>query len=149
MRAIERDIVSAVLISKDRKILQALKNATGVYPNSWGIIGGGVDEGEDQRAALNREFVEEAGIDISTYPAELVHESEGESEKTDKRTGERVLAKMKFYTYRVAINDKNAEDIKVTLDNEHVDYKWVDASELMHMKLTPPSIELFRDLGYL
>ena len=151
MRTIHRDIVSAVLFSKDGKILQALQDpkGRGVYPGCWGIIGGGVDSGETQREALNREMLEESGIDISKYDAALIHESTGEAEKTLKETGERVLAMMNFFTYKVTIDDRNADEISVTLDDEHTEYRWSDLSELKNMKLTPPSVELFKKLGYL
>lgn len=151
MRTIHREIVSAVLFSKDGKLLQALQtpNGRGVYPGCWGIIGGGVDEGEDRRTALNREFAEESGIDISKYPAELIHEANGEAEKTLKDTGERVLAKMNFHTYKIVINDRNAHEIPVTLDDEHSEYRWSDVAELKDLKLTPPSVELFKKLGYI
>ena len=151
MRVIHRDIVSAVLISKDKKLLLALRDPNGgwVYPGCWVIIGGGVDKGEDERIALNREMKEETGIDISPYPAELVFESEDETEKTLKESGERVLAKMKFHTYKVIMADKNADEIPVTLDEEHIDYRWVTTSELKDLKLPSPSIKLFQKLGYL
>ena len=151
MRTIHRDIVAAVLVSRDGKLLQALQdlNGGGVYPGCWGIIGGGIDTGEDHRTALNREFMEETGIDISQYPEELLGEAEGEAEKTLKKTGERVFCKMKFHTYKVIMSDKNADEIKVTLDDEHTEYRWSDVTELKDIKLTPPSIELFKKLGYL
>ena len=107
-----------------------------------------MEESEDQRTALNRETLEESGIDISSYTAELIHESEGEAEKT-LDTGERVFCKMKFHTYQVVINDKMADEIKVTLNDEHTEYRWVEPSQLKHLKLTPPSVELFKQLGYI
>lgn len=151
MRTITRDIVAALLFSRDGKLLHALQtpNGRGAYPGCWGIIGGGVDEGEDQITALNREFLEESGIDISNYKAELIDEAEGEAEKTLKDTGERVLAKMKFYTYKVILDDKDADEIPVTLDEEHTEFRWSDMTELKDLKLTPPSVELFKKLGYL
>ncbi|MDO8561292.1 MAG: NUDIX domain-containing protein [bacterium] len=150
MRTINRDIVAALLYSKDGKILQALnaKSADRVYPDCWGIIGGGVEKGEDQRTALNREMLEESGIDIGSYAAELIFKSSGEAEKT-LNTGERVFCRMKFYTYKVVMNDKIASEIKITLDDEHTEYRWVEPPELKALKLTPPSVELFTLLGYL
>lgn len=151
MRTLNRDIVSAVICSKDGKLLQVLQdpNGGGVYPGHWGIIGGGVDEGESQRETLNREVLEEAGFDISAYPAELIYQNEGEAEKTLKDTGERVFCKMKFYTYKIVLDDKNANEIKVVLDDENTEYAWHMPNELKDAKLTPPSVELFTHLGYL
>lgn len=151
MRTIQRDVVCALLFSKDGKILQALQTpgGRGVYPGCWAIIGGGVDAGEDNRTALNRELMEESGIDISMYPVELVNEAVGEGEKTLKETGERVKVNMKFYIYKVVIHDKNSNEIQVVLDDEHTEYRWSDLTELKDLKLTPPSVELFTKLGYL
>jgi 8-oxo-dGTP pyrophosphatase MutT (NUDIX family) len=151
MRTIERDIVSAVIVSGDGKIFEALQTpgGGGVYEGCWCIPGGGIDDGEDQRTALNREMMEETGIDISKYPVELVQTDEGDAEKTLKKTGERILVKMKFHTYRVVINDKRADEIKITLNDELSEYKWCDTSEIKNLKLSPPSIVLFNKLGYL
>lgn len=151
MRTIERDIVAALLFSKDGKLLQArqAENKHRFYPGHWGIPGGGVEAGEERRTALNREFLEETGLDISKYEAELIDEAQGEGEKTLKDTDERVHCKMKFYTYKVIIDDRNADEIAVQLDDEHTEYCWSDISELKDMKLTPPSVALFKRLGYL
>lgn len=151
MRTIDREVVCVVLVSKDGKLFQALQTPRGggVYAGYWAIIGGGVEDGESQRAALNREHFEETGIDISKYDAELVHESQDEREKTLKDSGERVHCKMKFFIYRVIINDHNANEIEVRLDDEHSKFRFVDPSELKDMKIAPTSIDLFKKLGYL
>ncbi len=151
MRTIERVVVSALLISKEGKIFQALRDPrTGsVYPSLWGIVGGGMAEGESQQETLAREVREETGIDISPYTATLINEAEGEAEKTLKETGEVVLCKMKFYTYKVVLDDKNADEVEVTLNDEHTEYQWTEPSELKNMKLTPPSTILFTDLGHI
>jgi 8-oxo-dGTP pyrophosphatase MutT (NUDIX family) len=151
MRTLNRDIISGVIFSKDGKIFQALRSLTngGVYPGYWGIVGGGMEIGETHEDTLFREIQEEMGNDLSKYPIELIDEAEGESEKTLKESGEVVLCKMKFYTYRVLVSDKIADEIRVTLNNEHTEYRWSEVSDLKSLKLTPPSVELFRKLGYL
>ncbi len=151
MRTIERDVVCALIFSKDGKLFQAWRDikSSGVYPGHWAIIGGGVEKGEDQRTALNREVLEETGLDISKYSAELIDEAQGESEKTLKDSLERVYCKMRFYTYKVVINDELSETIKITLNEEHSKYRWSTISDLKELKMTPPSVELFRKLGYL
>ena len=123
--------------------------AFGVYYDCWHIPGGGIDSGENKKDALKREVKEETGIDISTYRADLVDDTgKGESKKT-LPTGEEVLCKMNFYVYRVDINDKDSAEIGVNLNDDLVKYRWTDLKELTNIKMTPPSIELFKKLGYL
>lgn len=151
MRTIERDIVGAVIFSKDGKIFHAKKTPKGggVYSDDcWHIPGGGIEEGESKEAALVREVREETGIDISSSPIEFLDEDFGESEKTLKVTGERVLCKMKFNNYKVTL-DKNADEVHVTLNEEFASYRWSLPSELPNLRLTPPSVSLFTRLGYI
>jgi 8-oxo-dGTP pyrophosphatase MutT (NUDIX family) len=149
MRTIEREIVSALMYSKDGKIFVARATPHAVYPGCWKIVGGGVDEGESKLDALRREVLEETGLDISPYTPELiVDDMSGEGEKTLK-TGERVLAKMKFFTYKVTL-DKSANDVTVTLDpDEFEEYQWVRPEEIKNLKISPPGVELYKRLGYL
>jgi 8-oxo-dGTP pyrophosphatase MutT (NUDIX family) len=152
MKIIERDIVSAIIISKDEKIFQGMKdpNGGGVYLDCWHIPGGGVDAGETREQALTREIKEETGIDISSYKIELVDDiGEGEHETFWKPLNEIVKCKMKFNVYRVKIDDKLASEISVSLDDDLVKYAWTDIAELENIKLTPPSVELFKRLGYI
>jgi 8-oxo-dGTP pyrophosphatase MutT (NUDIX family) len=152
MRTINREIVSALIFSKDSKLFQGMKaeGKGGVYSDCWHIPGGGVDEGEDKITALIREIKEETGIDISLYKIELVDNfGKGESEKILKDTEEKVLCKMNFYVYKIAIDDKYASEIKVELNDDLVKYKWFDLIDLKNIKLTPPSVELFKRLGYI
>lgn len=152
MRIIDRDIVAAIIISKDKKIFQGMKHPDkgGVYADCWHIPGGGIEKGESKDQALIREVREETGIDISPYGIILVDElGEGESSKILKETGEKVLCKMKFYVYKVEIKDTVASEIKVSLDDDLEKYIWTDISDLKNVKLTPPSFDLFKKLGYL
>lgn len=152
MRIINRTIVSAHIYSSDGKLFMALDDAKhgGVYPGCWKIPGGGIEEDESLTAGVAREVKEETGLDISNLPLVLIEDSmTGESEKTLKETGERVLAKMQFYTYKVVL-DKPASEIMIELDQrEFAEYKWFDIEELKNIKLSPPSIELFTKIGFL
>jgi len=152
MRRIQRDIVAAMIISKDNKLFIGMKDpeAGGVYPDCWHIPGGGIDEGETELEAIAREVKEETGIYVSKYAIEQVdYEEVGECEKVLKDTGEKVLCEMHFKVYKVLIDDKDASDVVISLDDDLVKYQWVAFDDLKKLKLTPPSVSLFTKLGYL
>ena len=151
MRTIHRDIVAAIIFSKDGKIFQGMKDPKGggVYADAWHIPGGGVKQGETKEQALVREIKEETGLDLARTTLELIDDiGEGNSEKTLNDTQEKVLCHMKFYVYKVVL-DQNAEDICITLNDDLANYHWVTIPELKSVKSTPPSQELFARLGYI
>ena len=150
MREIQREIVSALLISEDDMLFMGKKDPRkgGVYPNAYHIPGGGLDEGETKEEALIRETREETGIDIADYEIALIDDQgSGISNKTLK-TGEEVVCHMRFNVYEVRIPDL-AVDIRVVLNDDLVEFIWADINELSEYELTPPSVELFRRIGYL
>ncbi|RJP45903.1 MAG: NUDIX hydrolase [Armatimonadetes bacterium] len=150
MRTVKRSIVSALILSFDNKILMGRKDREdgGVYPDCWHIPGGGIDEGESKFEALRREMMEEIGVDISGIEVELVNEDEGTAEGVIKKTGEKVLFEMDFSVYKIIL-DKKCEDTEVRLSDDLVEYDWFDLSSLKDLKLPPPSVTLFKKLGYL
>lgn len=149
MRTINRDIVSALIISKDNRLLMGMKDPTGggVYSDCWHIPGGGIDDGENKIDALKREVFEEIGLDISGCQISLVDDfGSGETEKTLKDTGEKVVCKMEFNVYRVDL-DKDSHDVAVIPGDDLVKLDWAGLGELDNYKLTPPSKSLFDRLG--
>ncbi|HSX05283.1 MAG TPA: NUDIX hydrolase [Candidatus Saccharimonadales bacterium] len=151
MKTIHRTIVSALIVSKDGKLLMGKKDAQGggVYADCWHIPGGGVDPGEDKIAALRREVLEEVGIDVSNAKVELADDQgTGQAEKRLKDTGEVVLCKMQFNVYRINL-DAPAPEISSKPSGDLVKLEWVSIPDLNKYKLTPPSQALFARLGYL
>jgi len=151
MKEMQRNIVSALIFSKDGKLFQGMKDGGkgGVYCDCWHIPGGGVDGGERKEEALKREIKEETGIDISNYKVVLIDNVGSGVSRKILPSGEEVLCKMKFYIYRVDIDDKNSDEISISLNDDLVEYRWTSLDELANIKLTPPSTELFKKLGYL
>lgn len=147
MRTIKRDIVGAFVFSNDGKTLLGLHGPGSSYAGLWVVVGGGVDEGESKEEALRREFLEEAGFDLSPYTAKLVGETGPDTrEKTLKPTGERVLVDMCFYDFEVHI-DKPAAQIPVRPNEEFADLKWIDLAELPRLNVAPITHAEFKKLG--
>ncbi len=151
MRTIHRTIVSALIFSKDGKLLMGMKDTEGggVYSDCWHIPGGGVDEGETQAEALHREMLEEVGIDINECEVTLADDrGTGQSRKILKDTGEEVLCKMQFNVYRIEV-PAVTKDIPLDTSDDLVKLEWVELARLADYKLTAPSQELFKRTGYL
>jgi 8-oxo-dGTP pyrophosphatase MutT (NUDIX family) len=152
MKEIRRDIVSAMIFSKDGKLFHGKKHPKkgGVYSNFWHIPGGGIKRGEDKMKALIREIREETGIDVSKYPIDLVDDSgSGESEKAIESTGEKVLCKMRFFVYKIVISDKKADEIKIKLGSDLETFRWIELKDINRDEITPPSRILFERLGFI
>lgn len=140
------------MVSKDGRIFIVKSNPAyrGSYEEYWVIPGGGIEEGESTNDAAIREILEETGIDISKYNLELINSTRtGSTEKTLKKTGERVFVKMNFWEYRVVLHDTTADLVSITLSEEHSEYKWLLPSGLSEVKLSPPTEGLCRELGYI
>lgn len=149
MRTIKREIVSGLIFSKDGKLLMGMKDPKhgGVYSDCWHIPGGGVEAEETKEQALHREIQEETGIDISNANVSLADDQgSGQTEKTLKETGERVLCNMKFNVYRIDLST-NAKETQLNPSDDLPTLEWVDTSKLSEYKLTPPSASLFERIG--
>ena len=148
MKTISRTIVAAVLMSKDGQILLGKLRKGGVYPDCWHIPGGGVDDGETLTQALVREVKEEVGLEISDLPMKLLSDTDtDQAEKVDKFTGEQLFVSMQFNTYQVDL-PVNANEIKISLNDDVRECRWVSIQALEEYKLTPPSIKVFSKLGW-
>ena len=150
MREIRRIIVSALIFSRDGKLLMGRKDPLkgGVYPDCWHIPGGGVDEGESLEQALAREIKEEVGIDLSSSEViPLPFKNTGTSEKT-LSTGEKVLCHMDFNYFEVHI-DKLANQIETKLNDDLIEVRWFLKEELPHVKHIPGGKEFLQEMNYL
>lgn len=149
MREIQRTIASALIFSKDGKLLMGKKDPTkgGVYSDCWHIPGGGMDDGETLEQTLKREVQEEVGIDISFYNPVLIPEKGGGIAEKTLPSGEKVLCKMEFNIFRVDIGDKLANEIKTNLSDDLVEIRWFSPEELPDVKQIPGGKEYFQKIG--
>ena len=148
LRQIERDIVGAVIVSADGKILLGKNRAGGVYEGMLTVPGGGIEPGEDAATALHREVLEEAGIDLTHATVEKVATTTGGAEKTLPDTGERVWAAMTFHNYVVTL-DVPASDVTLAAGSDFAQARWFTRHELASQQLAPTVAQLLATCGYL
>lgn len=137
MRTIHRDIAGGFIFSKDGKLLLGKNSKGGVWEGLFTIPGGGVKSGESIEEALQREILEETGINISSAKVSLINKSKGEHKKTLHETGERVLVKMVFHDYQVDL-DQNYSEVIIETGAEWGDPQWFGLEELKRAKLAEP-----------
>lgn len=148
MREVNRDIVGAFIFSSDGKVLLGHNKSGGVYQDQLIVPGGGIEEGESHAEAVIREVKEETGINVSTATIEAVDGfSVGESEKTLRDTGERVLMKMRFYDFKITLNTP-AADVVLVFEDDYSQASWFSPDELYGRDIGPATkVTLQKILG--
>ena len=133
-----RVIVSAI-IEKGGKFLLGRKPAdVAPYPNTWHLIGGGVNlEDESLEEGMRREIREEVGIDVANFR----HVSFDEDQTLNKQ-GEET-----HYLFLVYHVDYKSGDVVPSDDIAQA--HWFSKDELKTLSLTPPSQKLFTKLGWI
>lgn len=132
-----RIIVSAV-IEKNGKILLGKKfPGVGPYPDKWLIPGGGVRlEEETLREGLERELMEETGLEIESmenlgFDADFVY-------KNDEKF---YYIFLQFKVVPKTVKAAAGDDLEIV--------KWFAKSELKRVDLSNPTIKLFKRLGFI
>ncbi len=131
-------VVVTTLIEKDDQILFGRKRVNvGPYPNTWHLIGGGVEDGEPVIEAVKREIKEEAGIEVD-HITPLGFDEDFEPNKDGEITHYIFLI---FQAHYVSGKLRPDDDI------EHLE--WIPKSKLATLELNRPTIKYFKKVGYL
>ena len=132
----QRTIVSAVIEKENQLLFGKKKENIGPYPNTWHLLGGGIEE-ETLEEALKREVHEESNIEIEIVK-KLGFDEDYEPDKNRKMTHYIFLVYLAKY---ISGEPKPKDDIE--------ELKWIPKKELDKYSLTRPSIKLFKEIGYL
>jgi|SRR3989344_3912775 len=132
-----RLIVSAVIEKNHDLLFGRKKSDVGPYPNTWHLIGGGVDDGESLTDAIKREIKEEAGIEVKISRS-LGFDEDYEPNKHGEIT---------HYIFLVFLAEYISGDIKA--DDDIVKLEWIPREKLVDIELNKPTVELFKKMGYL
>ncbi|NTU46283.1 NUDIX domain-containing protein [Candidatus Roizmanbacteria bacterium] len=131
-------VIVAAIVEKDGKYLFG-KKAKDVppYPNTWHILGGGVEEGETLTQAIERELWEEGHIRVS----DLEEINVAEDDELNKH-GEMIHYIFHVFKTKYASGD-------VTPGDDIAELAWFSPSEFAAIPLNRPTVSLFKKIGWL
>lgn len=131
-----RIIVSAVIEHNGKYLFGRKTKDVGPYPNTWHLLGGGVNlEKETLLNAIKREVKEEAGIEITDIESLGFNEEDGLNKHNEKT----------HYVFHV-YNAKYKSG-KLTPNDDIEELKWFAKEEIKNIPLANPSIKLFKKIN--
>jgi 8-oxo-dGTP diphosphatase len=133
-----RLIVAAIITKNGKYLLGRKPKDKPPYPNTWHLLGGGVNLGEENlEDAIRREVREEAGIELG----ELVRVWFDDDQEPNKH-GE--MTQYVFMVFRAEVRSG-----EVHANDDIQELQWFTQEELKNLALPRTSIKLFRHLGLL
>jgi ADP-ribose pyrophosphatase YjhB (NUDIX family) len=152
-----RYIVSAIIQDGDRIILGKKAKGAPPYPDVWHLPGGGVEDMEKARllceagdfdnayfhTELRREVAEEVGVEITNI-RNIIPEFRSEPRQGDgkNKNGEPTHYYFLEYLCDYASGEPRPGD-------DLAEVRWVQKSDLQHTSVTPPSVEMYKELGWI
>ena len=129
-------VVCAIITKKDKYLLGQRPKNIGPYPNTWHLLGGGVNLGEETLIeALEREVYEESGLKIKNIiPLGFIEDREA------NKHGEIT----QYIFLRFMAKYKSGE---IKANDDIYELKWFTKDELKKLLLPRPSISLFKELN--
>ena len=135
-------VVPILRDEQERILICRMPPDRGVFPDQWGLPGGGVESGERINEALAREIAEELGVTIRE--ARPLFFKDGLHEKTFPDGSKRAIY-MVFLLYECRISSNES----IHLNPEFCDYAWVEPARLSSYDLNSATQDTFKSLGLL
>lgn len=96
------DLANLLIINERGEVLLQKKDSTHIYPNVWCFFGGKIEENEKPNEALEREIMEETGMEIKNYElVEITNYSEPEVDKEGEA-----------HIFKFSMDSKNIKNIR-------------------------------------
>jgi nucleoside triphosphatase len=135
-----RTIVVPIIQNKNEEYLICkMPKNRGVFPDQWGLPGGGIEQGEQMYDALRREIREELGITVDNITPWTFRDDL----KIKTYPGDR---KEEIYMIYL-IFDCSAKNTVLTLNDEFDEYAWVTAENLVNYNLNEATKITFKQRG--
>lgn len=118
-------VINCVLKYQDKILVVKRNKELNFYPNYWNGISGFLDDNKTLMEKIKEELVEEVGLKEDkingVFVGEIFHQLEQQYNKT-------------WIVHPVLVEVKTN---KINLDQEAVDYKWLNLDEVKKLKLLP------------
>jgi nucleoside triphosphatase len=134
-------VVALVQNERGEYLICRMPEDRGVFPNQWGLPGGGIEESERMETALRRELREELGVEVSDIRPLFFKDGQHRKSYADGSQQE-VYMIFLIFSCRAASNELN-------LGLEFTEYAWVERDSLGDYDLNSATIETFRQAGVL
>jgi nucleoside triphosphatase len=134
-------VVAIVQNERDDYLICRMPKDRGVFPDQWGLPGGGIEKGERMETALRRELREELGIEVSDIKPLFFKDGQHRKSFAD---GSQQEVYMIFLIFSCRVTNGELE-----LSPEFMDYAWVKRDSLGDYNLNSATIETFRQAGVL
>lgn len=111
-----KKVAAGVLVkcNETGRILLLLRNDVSYEPNTWGLVSGGIEPGEEILEGLKREVNEEMGISPEIISYKFISKKYYKSKN------------LEFHYYEGLTNS----EFTPKLDHENLDYGWFNKGEL-------------------
>lgn len=141
-KLLQRVIVVPIIRNSKNKVLICKKPPDrGVFPDQWGLPGGGMEPGESLEDALRREVREELGIEIEDIRPLFFKDGTETKSTPDGRSQKIYMIYLLFGCLAVSEN--------IQLNEEFVEYAWAALSEIVNYDLNAETVKTFIEMGIL
>ena len=124
----------AFLKRNNKYLLLQRTDKTRFMPKKWDIPGGTVEVGETVEEAIKREFQEEVSLDVNVLHPIYIHTN---LIQMPQRQTFQAIYVCEYLSGEIKLNPR-----------EHVDFAWVDASEMQSYDLISFLIDFIKKSGY-
>lgn len=121
-------IASAIIKNEKDELLLLQRSKESSFGEHWQLPEGKLETGEKPQEALIRELQEEIGVETVSLEFLAVNATPLEAKGA------------KYLAFRIIFNAKIKTD-KIMLSNEHLNYKWVEKTEVKNLDLLPGTLE--------
>ncbi len=124
----------AFIVNQEAKVLLVRRAPHDTFPGRWELPGGGLDSGERPEESIEREVIEEVGLNVNAVRPLSVTTHENHDGTSD----------IVRITYECRIVDNNEE---VSLDIDHDAFQWVNQDKLHSFDKKAPLYDIAIDIA--